>query len=95
MSLKDEARQEQEARPELLYAASVEIGSVIERAIRDLPPRDLLLLDYRAAGRPWSDVAKELGLSEPAARQQWMRTKRRIRDALRREQLIEDLWNEE
>lgn len=90
-SPKDKAKAEHEVRDKLLYSASLELNSVIERAIRDLPPRDLLLLDYRAAGRPWADVAQELGMTEAAVRQQWVRTKERIRTALRREHLIHEL----
>jgi len=94
VSWKESARYEEERREELLEVASLQVGTAVERAIRDLPPRDLLLLDRRMAGWTWAQIAQSLDMTEDAARQQWVRTKKRIRSALRREHLIEELFNE-
>jgi len=81
-------------REQVIEAAGEQLSQFIVKAMRNLPPRDLQLLDYRAAGRRWSEIAEETGTTETAVRQQWVRAKRRIRTELRAEFLEAELWED-
>lgn len=84
----------EKARARLLEDASSEVSELLMKAIADLPPRDLIILEWRAAGMSFAQIGKELDMSEPAARKAWERCKRRVKMSLMRDKLFEELFNQ-